>query len=233
MFAVGNCYFYIVNLHNFELEYVSDSVKRFVDKEKSNLKIQDLLQSILPEELEIINLKSRLINDFYTSFLTREEVLDYKNMFTYRMEDPQGRVKTMLYQAMPLSVLENGSPEHVFCLQTDISYMKVPSTRDVSFINMHGGKSYFNVDISHGKFDLSIIQNGRKDLSELFSVREIEIINELAGGLNAEGIAEKLYLSPHTVKTHRKNILQKSGCANTTELVAKCLTGGVIAVGLS
>jgi len=32
-------------------------------------------------------------------------------------------------------------------------------------------------------------------------------------------IAEKLFLSPHTVNTHRKNILQKLGVNNTAAIV--------------
>lgn len=233
MFALGKSYLYIVNLYNFELEYISDSVEQFLDMKASEVTMKDLLQSLVPEEIDTINLKGKVISDFYTSFLKKKEVLAYKNMFSYKMQDSKGEIRTMLYQAMPLSVLENGTPEHVFCIQTDISHLQVTSTNDVSFINMNGGKCYFNVDISSGKFDPLSSRNEKEELSELFSEREIEIIHDLAEGLNAERIAEKLNLSPHTVKTHRRNILHKSGCKNTAQLIAKCLTGGVISVGLN
>lgn len=232
IFAPGNSYFYIVNLHNFELEYVSDSVKPFVSKEVKDLNIQDLLQTVIPEELEIINLKSKVISDFYTSFLKKENVLRYKNIFSYRMKDGGGKLRTMLYQAFPLSVLESGAPEHVFCIQTDVSHLKVSSTSAVSFVHMNGGKSYFNVDISKGKFDPGDC-GWNSDFSELLTEREKQIIIRLSRGLNAEQIAEELNLSHHTIKTHRRNVLQKSGCTNTTELVAKCLTNGIISPSLS
>lgn len=228
IFAPGNSYFYIVNLHNFELEYVSDSVKPFVGKDVKHLSIQDLLQTIIPEELEILNLKSKIISDFYTSFLNKEEVLSYKNIFSYRMKDAGGKIRTMLYQAFPLSVLESGAPEHVLCIQTDVSHLKVSSTSSVSFVNINGGKSYFNVDISKGKFDPEDDGCSNSDFSELLTEREKQIIIRLSRGLNAEQIAEELNLSHHTIKTHRRNVLQKSGCTNTTELVAKCLTNGII-----
>lgn len=233
LFAPGNSYFYIVNLHNFELEYVSDSVERFVNKDKKDLILQDLLQTVIPEEIEVINTKSKVISDFYTSYLDKENVLNYKNMFSYRMKDASGKIRTMLYQAFPLSVLENGTPEHVFCIQTDVSHLQVTSTNAVSFIHMDGGKCYFNVDISKGKFDPEGIDENNTDFSELLTAREKEIVIRLSRGLNAEQIAEELNLSPHTIKTHRKNVLQKSGCTNTTELVAKCLTNGVISPGLN
>lgn len=232
MFSLGNSYLYIVNLYNFNLEYVSDSVERFVNKKASEVTLPDLLKTVIPEDLENITLKSRVINDFYTSFLDRESVLDYKNMFSYRLKNTEGKVRTMLYQAMPLSVLENGTPEHVLCIQTDVSHLKVTSTSAVSFINMKGGRSYYNVDVSKGIFDPKICEGGEKDLAELFSDREKEIVIKFSRGLNAEQIADELNLSHHTIKTHRRNILQKSGCANTTELVAKCLTNGIISPSL-
>ena len=233
MFSVGNSYLYIVNLHNFELEYVSESVENFVSKDASDVELKDLMETVLPEEINNINLKSRVISNFYTSFLEKEDVLDYKNMFSYRMKDSNGHIRTMLYQAIPISVLENGMPEHVLCIQTDVSHLKVSSTNAVSFLNMEGGKCYFNVDVSTGKFDPKACEGGRKNLSELFSEREKQIVIRLSRGLNAEQIASELNLSHHTIKTHRKNILQKSGCANTTELVAKCLTNGIISPSLN
>jgi len=51
------------------------------------------------------------------------------------------------------------------------------------------------------------------------SEREIEIITLIAEGYTNVEIAEKLFLSPHTVNTHRKNILQKLGVNNTAAIV--------------
>ncbi|AVR44638.1 hypothetical protein C7S20_04825 [Christiangramia fulva] len=228
IFAPGNSYLYIVNLHNFELEYVSDSVKNFVGKDAEQINVQELVKSILPEEIKSIKLKSRVISDFYTSFLDKEDVLDYKNMFSYRMKDADENIRIMLYQAFPLSVLENGAPEHVLCIQTDVTHLKITSTNTVSFIHMNGGKCYLNIDISEGKFDPEAYDHRKNDFSEIFTEREKQVVIKLSKGLNAEQIAGELNLSPHTIKTHRRNVLQKSGCTNTTELVAKCLTSGII-----
>ncbi|MGB7786041.1 MAG: LuxR C-terminal-related transcriptional regulator [Salinimicrobium sp.] len=233
VFAPGNSYLYIVNLHNFEIEYISDSVKRYVNKEAGEVHINDLLQTVVPEEIEILKLKSKVNSDFYTSFLDKERVLQYKNVFTYRLKDARGKLRTMLYQAIPLSVLENGTPEHVFCIHTDVSHLKMASTSDVSFIHMDGGKSYYNVNISTGKFDPSNCEETDNELVGLLSEREKQIVMRLSRGLNAEQIAEELNLSPHTIKTHRRNVLKKSGCTNTAELVAKCLTNGIISPGMN
>ncbi|MFN0032177.1 MAG: response regulator transcription factor [Flavobacteriales bacterium] len=51
------------------------------------------------------------------------------------------------------------------------------------------------------------------------SERENEIITLIAEGYTNVEIAEKLFLSPHTVNTHRKNILAKLGVNNTAAIV--------------
>jgi DNA-binding NarL/FixJ family response regulator len=51
------------------------------------------------------------------------------------------------------------------------------------------------------------------------SQRELEIIQLIAEGYTNTEIAEKLFLSTHTVNTHRKNIMQKLGINNTAALV--------------
>lgn len=51
------------------------------------------------------------------------------------------------------------------------------------------------------------------------SAREIEIIRLVAEGLSNKEIADRLFLSVHTVTTHRKNIMGKLGVNNTAGLV--------------
>ena len=44
---------------------------------------------------------------------------------------------------------------------------------------------------------------------EEFTNRELEIIHLIADGLNSYEISHKLFISKHTVDTHRKNIYRK------------------------
>ena len=53
----------------------------------------------------------------------------------------------------------------------------------------------------------------------LLTKREKEIIALIATGLNTEGIAENLFISAHTVASHRKKINKKLGTKNTGELM--------------
>jgi DNA-binding NarL/FixJ family response regulator len=54
---------------------------------------------------------------------------------------------------------------------------------------------------------------------EKLTKREIEIIKLIALQMNSSQISEKLFLSYYTVKTHRKNILQKLELKNTAGLI--------------
>ena len=49
--------------------------------------------------------------------------------------------------------------------------------------------------------------------------REFEIIKLIEAGLSSEQIAEKLFLSPYTVNTHRSNILEKTGKVSIPDLI--------------
>ena len=51
------------------------------------------------------------------------------------------------------------------------------------------------------------------------SDRELEIIKYIAQGYTNKGIADCLFISTHTVMTHRKNIMNKLGINNTAGLV--------------
>ena len=60
------------------------------------------------------------------------------------------------------------------------------------------------------------------------SKREMEIIRLIAEGMTNKEIADKLFLSKHTVNTHRKNIMQKLGLGNTADIVMYALKEKII-----
>jgi two-component system response regulator DegU len=51
------------------------------------------------------------------------------------------------------------------------------------------------------------------------SHREKEILQLVFEGLSTNMISEKLFISPRTVETHRKNLLSKTGASNTAQLI--------------
>jgi DNA-binding NarL/FixJ family response regulator len=51
------------------------------------------------------------------------------------------------------------------------------------------------------------------------SIREIEVLGLIMQGNTNNEIAEKLFICYETVKSHRKNILEKTGAKNTAALI--------------
>lgn len=94
-------------------------------------------------------------------------------------------------------------------------------------------------DISDQKTDNKIIfkaefydeLSGHKEFTKVFipadnpistlSERELEIAHLIAQGDSSEEIAEKLFISPFTVKAHKRNIFEKMQVRKATELASK------------
>jgi DNA-binding NarL/FixJ family response regulator len=63
--------------------------------------------------------------------------------------------------------------------------------------------------------------------------REIEVIELVAQGMSNKEIANQMFLSVHTVLTHRKNLMQKLGLKNTAGLVVYAVQSGIHTTALS
>lgn len=58
------------------------------------------------------------------------------------------------------------------------------------------------------------------------SVREREVLDQISFGLTTKEIASNLYVSDHTIITHRKNLLIKMRARNTAGLIRRAFEVG-------
>jgi DNA-binding NarL/FixJ family response regulator len=95
--------------------------------------------------------------------------------------------------------------------------------------SIHAGSPYYSPGVT-----ATIMQSlrvSRRDDSKStieLSKREIEVIKLIAEELTTQEIAEKLFISQHTVETHRKNLLSKLNVRNTAGLVKYALQKGLV-----
>jgi DNA-binding NarL/FixJ family response regulator len=64
---------------------------------------------------------------------------------------------------------------------------------------------------------IKALEEGKKSLGEL-SLREQEVFKLLADGKSVKQIAEKLFISPKTVESHKYSIMAKLGAQSITDL---------------
>lgn len=95
------------------------------------------------------------------------------------------------------------------------------------------GEMYFSSEITttlalgHSSSTLKYHPNLVK-LASTLSAREEEVLRGIVDGLSNKEIAAKLHLSTHTIDSHRKNIMAKTGINNTAGLIRFALKSGLV-----
>ena len=133
----------------------------------------------------------------------------------FRIQKKDGSYIKVLQQSTVYESCLDGAIKSTFSILTDISNIKTSTGVNLSVF--HRSLGYlFQEDINQ---DLNPIS---------FSNREIEILQRLKAGLNSKSIADELFISRHTVDTHRRKMLFKTGSKNVMELIHCASKTGVV-----
>lgn len=100
----------------------------------------------------------------------------------------------------------------------------------------HRGEAVYRTDLAAGALSRAISSSyfipnaadGDSPLLEPLTEREMEILQEMAYGLRNDRIAQKLFISEGTVKSHVHRILNKFGCEDRTQVVVTALRRGMV-----
>lgn len=172
-----------------------------------------ITSSYHPDDYELV---SRLMKGG-VNYLTNNPISrsDYVYNLTYRVRKKNGEYIKVLRQS---AIFEVSAENHM------LSNFSILS--DISFIST-GNKVEWQI-IAKDEVKEDIEKYVHEALSSFFSDREMDVLKELKLGSNSRQIAEKLFISKNTVDTHRRNMLKKSGCINTTELIHFAQQNGII-----
>jgi DNA-binding CsgD family transcriptional regulator len=131
-----------------------------------------------------------------------------------------------------LSVSRPAKAEVEFLYNTDWTIdsemMLLQKVREILSVLRDNGQSlHLTLEISVKDPDQAIFLINKKfghpnDLSiknHKLSLREIEILGLIMQGYTNQQIAEKIFVSFETVRSHRKHILEKTGAKNTAALI--------------
>ncbi|MGK7395841.1 MAG: response regulator [Candidatus Cyclobacteriaceae bacterium M3_2C_046] len=94
------------------------------------------------------------------------------------------------------------------------------------------GDSYFSKEVSkkltYQLININPEENDEDPSAAKLSEREKDILKLISQGFTNSEIAEKLFISTHTVVTHRRNLLQKINAKNTAGLVRYASQHGLL-----
>ena len=96
---------------------------------------------------------------------------------------------------------------------------------------VHQGKTFFSPEISKMLMEdyvREIRSRGAEDSYDLLTSREREILQLLAERKSNKEIAQGLNLSPYTVETHRRNLLEKLNLHSLAELILYAVRKGLV-----
>jgi DNA-binding NarL/FixJ family response regulator len=101
-------------------------------------------------------------------------------------------------------------------------YLLKDSGRDIllaAIRTVHGGQNYFCERLSLRLINQELKMEDTKSLFPKLTDREIEILRLIGRELSSQEIADKLFISFHTVESHRANLMSKAGVKNTAGLI--------------
>jgi DNA-binding NarL/FixJ family response regulator len=84
---------------------------------------------------------------------------------------------------------------------------------------VYGGESYFCERLSMRLISQELKTEDTKSLFPKLTDREIEILRLIGREYSSQEIADKLFISFHTVESHRANLMSKAGVKNTAGLI--------------
>ncbi|MDO9254744.1 MAG: LuxR C-terminal-related transcriptional regulator [Bacteroidales bacterium] len=141
------------------------------------------------------------------------ELADYRFSFNHRYIRKDGSIAQFLQEGTLSIAEDNNLPVLNLRVFTEIGDFKTDETMILSILRYSSEQGYKKV------YSKVYGNNGTTQLSP----REIEIIKLCLEGLSSKMIADRLNLSIHTVKNHKRNCMEKTLTHNITELIHLCI----------
>lgn len=223
IFCPGPFYFYIFDFSSFELAYIHENVEAILGVNPTSITFNQILERVHPEDLAFAQACERLAGHFFSE-INPSEVKNYKTNYCFRLKAGD-RYKMILHQAIAHTTDENGHIRTTLGVHSDVSHLLDINTRKISFLHIGDGPSFMGFDPTKGSLK-QLFHPGPPET--ILTLREREVLQHLAEGDTVKDISKKLYLSDHTVRTHRNNLRRKLNCKNTPQMVAKAIRSGLI-----
>jgi DNA-binding CsgD family transcriptional regulator len=207
-------FFLINDLIELKGVYYSKGASGFFGVKPGEMNPAVIYEAIHPYDItRFSNARAKLIKLGMDIFNKQQENMCLSSNF--RVKNCTGKYIDLLFQNY---VCLNEAPHKTaYAIQVNTNITGMIKIR-------HGYHYYVGTDLSYYRYpDKDYLKTGN-----IFSDREWEIIKLIANGLESDQIAEKLFLSVHTINRHRQNILNKTQKKTTHDLVIELQDRGLI-----
>ncbi len=215
IFHIGPYYYYVFNVKNSAFDVVSGEISDVLGYDPAAVDVPFLLGMIHPEDQPFFLNFEYKVTEFFSA-LKPGQRLNYKVSYDYRIKKKDGTYIRILQQVLTIQLDEEKRVLRTLGIHTDISHLKPSGQPVLSFIGLNGEPSFMNVDVKK-VFAASPF---------FLTLREREILALLLQGKNTLEIGKELFISAHTVNTHRRNLRAKTGCKNTVSLLSEAVAKG-------
>lgn len=211
IFQVGDYYFFIFNLATAEFEYISAGVTQVLGYDQT-ITAKQIVEAIHPDDRDHFVRFEGDYSRFVHKNVAPENFRKYKLQYDFRIRCMDGAYKRILHQTLVYHQ-EGKEVLQTICVHTDITHLKKNNIPEFAIVGYDGEPNYRFRDFYLANSDSFTMQ---------LTPREHEILGWVLEPKTSQEIAALLNISEHTVKTHRKRILSKTGCRNMRELMLKC-----------
>ena len=206
-------FFCITNTVSQKFEYVSKNFNSCIglDTEKMIDKGMDYFWSLFhPDDITIWLESLKNLMKFTMTELTEKQRERMSYTWNYRIKNGDGKYVNIIQNTTPIQFDEQKKPiiglAHYTVLDGRI---KMDICASAKFLN------------ENNEYETLFFSNlSNKNLLNMISNRERDVIRYLILNKTSLEIAEKLHISKHTVDTHRRNILKKLSINSTGELIS-------------
>lgn len=220
IFTSGPSYHYIVDFSDRSLVYTSDNIGDILGIRKDVLTFDDIINIIHPKDITYVAAAEEALLIQCTQQNMIKKLTQFKSAYCFRAKTADGSYKLFQHQAVTLTTDDKGKVKLVLNVHTDISLLTQKNNFTVTLTDILGKRNLWKKKI--------IVPSSLKNDKLSFSERELEIIVLISKGYKNPEIAERLFISPHTVMTHRRNILQKAGVTNSAGLISYCMANHIL-----
>ena len=193
-------------VYNWKLQRITKhrNLEKILGYSVDELDAKKLVSIYHPDEIEIVSrITKASIKHCSTNPIDPNE---YALFMTYRIQKKNGDFIHVLRESGMYQVDKNKR------MISNFTYLS-----DITYLNLYKKVSWH---IEAPKLDSKIFkEHVMEAFSDFFSAREKEILEFLKAGHTSAEVAKHLHLSKHTVDTHRRNMLKKSKCRNTVDLL--------------